>query len=141
VTVLHLSRFHPDTDRFAEFLACLWQGDVPETLELARWLYLTDEPRGMLILWEGDDAAREYIERAFGGFGTLQTEVVVDNTPGLAAAFARDLDGFGEVMRTQGASEAAIEQALDVRRRGMEAATQDDAAAAGRAWAEEQDKR
>jgi hypothetical protein len=136
--MLCLSRFYPDADRFAEFLACLWQGDVPETLELARWLYLAGEPRGMLILWEGDDAAREYVERAFGGFGTFTTEVVVDNTPGLAAAFARDLEGFAEVMRTQGASEEAVVQALDVRRRGMAAATQEDAAAAGRAWAAEQ---
>jgi hypothetical protein len=138
LAMFHLSRFIPDQARFAEFLACLWQGDVPETLVLSKWLYLTGEPRGMLILWEGDDDARAYVERAFGGFGTLETELVTDATPGLAAALARDLEGFGRVMEAQGASAEAVEHALDVRRRGMEAPTQAAAAAAGRAWSEEQ---
>ena len=35
----------------------------------SKWLYLPDEPRQMLLLWEGDDDACAYIERAFGGFG------------------------------------------------------------------------
>jgi hypothetical protein len=136
--MLYLSRFTPDTTRFGEFLACLWQGDVPDSLVLERWLYLQGQPVGMMILWEGDDAAAAYMDRAFGGFGTLETEPVVDNTPGLAAALARDLDAFGEVMRGQGADQAAIDNALDVRRRGKEAATQEDAAAAGRSWTAEQ---
>jgi len=136
--VLHLSRFVPDPTRFAEFLACLWQGEIPGSLVLGRWLYLTGEPRAMVVLWEGDDEARAYMERAFGGFGSFETEVVVDNTPGLAAAFARDLEGFGDVMRVQGATEDEIAAALDVRRRGREAGSPAEAAEAGRAWAEEQ---
>jgi hypothetical protein len=135
------STFTPDESRFPEFLACLWQGPVPETLELSKWLYLPHEPRQMLLLWDGDDDAYEYIERAFGGFGTIHTETVTDATPGLAAAFARDLHAFGRHMETTGSSPAAIHAALEVRRRGMEASTQDDAAAAGRAWAAEQETR
>jgi hypothetical protein len=135
-----VSRFTPDPDpsRFAEFLACLWQGDVPESLVLSKWLYLPGEPRAMLLLWEGDSVARDYVERAFGGFGTLDTEEVTDATPGLAAALDRDLEAFGRVMEAQGASADAIDAALDVRRRGLEAPTQEAAAAAGRAWNEEQ---
>jgi hypothetical protein len=132
------STFTPDQSRFAEFLACLWQGPVPETLELSKWLYLPHEPRQMLLLWDGDADAYEYIERAFGAFGTLHTETVTDATPGLAAALARDLRAFGRHMEETGSSPAAIHAGLDVRRRGLEAATQDAAAAAGRAWAAEQ---
>ena len=135
---MFLSRFMPDPTRFGEFLACLWQGDVPETLTLSRWLYLSGEPRGMVILWDGDEAAQAYVERAFGDFGELATEVVTDNTPGLAAAFDRDLDGFGEVMRSMGATQDAIDAALDLRRRGLEAPTREAALAAGRAWTAEQ---
>ncbi|HEY7107156.1 MAG TPA: hypothetical protein VH986_12185 [Acidimicrobiia bacterium] len=138
----HVSRFVPDAARMPEFLACLWQGDVPESLALERWLYLQDErggrPRGMLVMWAGDDVATAYMERAFGGFGEFTTEVVVDNTPGLAAALARDLDAFGTTMARQGAAPDAIASALDLRRRGMEAPSQQDAAAAGRAWQAEQ---
>ncbi len=50
--MLHVSRFTPDISRFGEFLACLWQGDVPPSFVLAKWLYLSGEPRGMLIVWE-----------------------------------------------------------------------------------------
>ena len=137
---MYATRFTPDQSRSAEFLACLWQGPVPESLELSKWLYLPGEPRQMLILWDGDDDARAYIERAFGGFGTLDTETVTDATPGLAAAFARDLDAFGRHLQTTGSSPDAIATALDVRRRGMEASSQEDAAAAGRAWAAEQER-
>ncbi|MFI5052762.1 MAG: hypothetical protein ACHQDE_00245 [Acidimicrobiia bacterium] len=136
--MFHVSRFTPDPSRFGEFLACLWQGEVPASLVLSKWLYLPGEPRAMLILWEGDAVARDYVERAFGGFGTLETDQVTDVTPGLAAALARDLDGFGRVMQAQGATPEAIDTALDVRRRGMNASTQADAAAAGRAWMAEQ---
>ncbi|MEX1008093.1 MAG: hypothetical protein WD271_09660 [Acidimicrobiia bacterium] len=136
--MFHVSRFTPDQAWFAEFLACLWQGDVPASLQLVKWLYLPGEPRAMLLLWEGDDDARAYVDRAFGNFGALDTEIVTDATPGLAAALARDLDAFGRHMEASSATSEAIAAALDVRRRGMDASSQDDAATAGRAWAAEQ---
>jgi hypothetical protein len=128
-----VTRFVPDRTRTAEFLACLWQGPVPASLRLDRWLYLPGEPQAMLLLWEGDDEAREYIDRAFGRFGDLDTEIVTDATPGLAAAFARDLDAFGAWMRGGGADEQTVAAALDVRRLGLESATQEAAADAARA--------
>jgi hypothetical protein len=118
--MLYLSRFVPDPTRTGEFLACLWQGPVPDDLTLHRWLYTTGSPPSMVLVWEGDDSASEYVQRAFGGFGGLTTEamidatVMTDATPGLAACLARDLDG---------------------RRRGLEAPSQEAAAVAGRAWA------
>jgi hypothetical protein len=139
---LHVSRFIPDSSRMAEWLACLWQGPVPDGLRLERWLYLQDQRggalRGMLVIWEGDDEATAYMERAFGGFGELTTEIVVDNTAGLAAAFARDLDEFGAVMARQGMTPEQIASATDLRRRGKDAGSQEDAAAAARAWQAEQ---
>jgi hypothetical protein len=139
--LLHVTRFTPDETRFPEFLACLWQGDVPASLDLVKWLYLPGEPRAMLLLWEGDDDAHAYVERVFGEFGALDTETVTDATPGLAAAFARDLDAFARHLQSRGSNPDEIAVALDVRRRGMDAPSQDDAAAAGRAWAIEQEQR
>lgn len=131
---MQLSRFQPDTDRTGEFLADLWQGPVPATLVLHQWLYVDTSPREILLLWEGDDEARAYVERAIGGFGTLTTQLVTDATEGLALCFRRDLDGFGRWLAERGATDAEIRRQLDVRRRGLEAETPEAAVAAGRAW-------
>jgi hypothetical protein len=63
---------------------------------------------------------------------------VTDSTGGLAACLARDLDGFGEWMRSRGGDEGEIVAQLDLRRRGLEAGSRDEALAAGRAWRAEQ---
>ena len=136
--VLHVSRFTPDQTRMAEFLACLWQGDVPADLKLVRWLYVGENPRGMVLLWEGDDAAAAYVETNFGAFGELHTEDATDSTPGLQACFDRDLEAFGAWLRSRGSSDDDIATQLDVRRRGLQAESQEAAAEAGRAWAAEQ---
>ena len=133
---MFVSQFVPDDSQMGPCVAGLWQGDVPATLKLHLWLY---RARGAFLVWEGDAEAREYVERAFGSFGELTTEPVTDSTEGLAACFARDLDGFGEWMRQRGGrSEAEIVDQLDLRRRGLAAATPDEAYEAGTAWAEEQ---
>ena len=67
-----------------------------------------------------------------GNFGDLETEIATDATPGLAAAFARDLDAFGAWMRSGGADEQTVAAALDVRQLGLESATQEAAADAAR---------
>lgn len=133
--MLYISRFEPDSRRFGEFLACLWQGDVPQDLVLHKWLYLDTTPRQMLLIWEGGEPGSAYVERAFGSFGKLGTErAAEDATEGLAAALARDLDRFGGWMTARGATEQEVRRALDVRRRGLEAETQEAAASAGREW-------
>jgi hypothetical protein len=131
---MKLTRFRPDTTKTAEFLAGLWQGDVPPDLVLHKWLYVDTDPRQMVLVWEGEAEAEQWIERSFGEFGNLTSESVTDSTGGLAACLARDLEGFGEWMRLRGSNEGEIAAQLDVRRRGLEAATRDDALAAGRAW-------
>lgn len=136
--MIKLCRFRPDTTRTAEFLAGLWQGDVPEDLVLQRWLYVDADPREMVLLWEGGEAAERWIRRSFGEFGTLTVESVTDATGGLAACLSRDLEGFGEWMRSRGSPEAEIVTQLDVRRRGLQASSRDEALDAGRAWSREQ---
>jgi hypothetical protein len=133
--VFHITKFTPDQTKTAEFLACLWQGSVPDELVLHKWIYLDGEPRSMLILWEGGAEAEAYVARAFGSFGSLDSQTATDATPGLATCFQRDLDGFASFLRDQLLSpEGDVAAQLDLRRRGLEASSQDEAAAAGRAW-------
>jgi hypothetical protein len=139
--VLYLYRFRPDSSRFAEFLANLWQGPVPEDLRLHRWLYVDSEPRQMVLIWEGGDEARRWVQRCFGTFGELTAETITDSTPGLAACLERDLDAFGQWLRDRGSSEVDIARQLDVRRRGLEASSPEAAVEAGQAWAREQEAR
>ena len=139
--MVQLSHFQPDPNLTGEFLATLWQGQVPASLTLHRWLYLDTSPRTILLLWEGDDEARAYVERVFGGFGALTTEVVTDATEGLALCFRRDLEGFGRYLAARGATDTEIERQLDVRRQGAHAPTPEQALSAGRAWTAEREER
>jgi len=136
--VMYASRFRPDPASTAEFLAGLWQGPAPSDLVLHRWLYFEGEPRQMLLIWEGGETARAWVEECFGRFGVLTTETVTDSTPGLAACLDRDLEGFGQWLRERSTPEEEIARQLDVRRRGLGAGSMDEARARGRAWAAEQ---
>jgi hypothetical protein len=133
--MLHHSHFQPDTARIGEWLACLWQGPAPADLVIRQWLYLPGEPRSMIMVWDGGAAAEAFVERAFGGFGQIETHRVTDATPGMALAVARDLDGFDAWMTERGASRAEIDRQIDLRRRGRDAPSQAAAAEAGAAWA------
>jgi hypothetical protein len=95
----------------------------------------------MVLIWEGGEEARQWVQRCFGSFGDLQAEIVTDSTPGLAACVARDLDGFGQWLRNRGSGEEDIARQLDVRRRGFLASSPEAAIEAGRAWAREQTAR
>lgn len=132
--MLRLSQFQPDIHRTGEFLAVLWQGQVPKSLTLDKWLYLESPPRTILLVWEGDDDPRAYVERVFGGFGVLTTQVVTDATEGLALCFDRVLDGFGRWLAERGTPEAEIERQLAVGGQGRDLPTPDLAISAGRAW-------
>jgi hypothetical protein len=133
-----MTRFEPDPSRSPEFLACLWQGELPAGFVLRGWLYLEDTPGAVLLIWEGDDSSLAYVNRTFGGFGRIATETVRDATPAMAAALARDLDGFGTFLAEHGSGPEEVARQVDLRRRGLNAASQEEAATAGRAWAEEQ---
>lgn len=133
--MLHVSTFRPDPTTMGPFLACIWQGDVPGDFSLLHWIYLDSELRSILLIWEGDDDAAAWVKSAFGSFGALETVDGTDATGGLQACLDRDLEGFGQWMRDRGSEEDAIEHGLDVRRRGLHATSQQEAYAAGEAWA------
>jgi hypothetical protein len=135
--MMYMSRFAPDPSRTGEFLAGLWQGEVPSDLVLHNWLYVEGEPREVLLHWEGGEPAMGWVDRAMGQFGTIKHEIVDDATGGLAGCLARDLDGFRDWLAARGMPAAEIESQLDVRRRGLNSATQADAMAAGQAWTAE----
>jgi hypothetical protein len=132
--MIRLSHFQPDLHRTGEFLATLWQGPVPKSLILHKWLYLDTSPRTILLLWEGDEEADAYVERVFGGFGVLTSQTVTDATEGLTLCFARDLDGFGRWLAERGTAETEIKRQLAVRRQGRDAPTPELAISAGKAW-------
>ncbi len=132
--MLHVSTFRPDPTAMGPFLACLWQGLVPSSFVLDRWIYLDGTPRAILLVWDGDADAEAWVESAFGRFGALETTGASDATGGLQACLDRDLEGFGEWMRVRGSDPAEIEHGLDVRRRGLLSPSQDAAHAAGVAW-------
>ncbi len=132
--MLHVSRFAPDPDRFAEFIACLWQGSLPEDLALERWIYLDTEPRQMMLIWEGGEDATRFVEERFGSFGLLTTEEATEATGGLTACFARDLEGFGQWLRGRGTPESTVEPQLALRAAGLRATSLEEAADAARSW-------
>jgi hypothetical protein len=137
VLVLHLTRFEPDPARSPEFLARLWQGRVPAAFALRSWLYPEDEPGVVLLLWEGDDSAGAYVERTFAAFGRTSTSRLRDATPAMAACMARDLEGFGAFL-AGGSNPDEVARQVELRRRGLNAASPEEAGEAGRAWAAEQ---
>ena len=136
--MIRMYRFRPDPSRSAEFLASLWQGPVPEDLSLRQWLYVDSDPREMVLLCDCDEPGQAWVERCFGSFGTLTADNVTDATPGLAACLDRRLEEFGDWLRARGSGEDEIARQLDVRQRGLQAGTPDEAVEAGRAWAREQ---
>lgn len=135
--MMFVSRFHVDEARQHEWLACLWQGAVPSSMVVRSWLYLPGEPRRVLLIWEGDVEAQRWVERAFGDFGELHTDEVADATPGMVLAVNRDLDGFANWLRSQDVVDmtpAEQGRQIDLRRRGRDASSQDEAMDAARRW-------
>lgn len=134
--MIYHTTFLIDPERVNEWLACLWQGPAPTDLKVREWLTLAGEPRTAILIWEGGGDARAFVERAYGGFGQVETREATSST-GMASAFARDLEGYERMMKERKADPAEIARQVDLRRRGMEAADQASASAAARAWVAE----
>lgn len=134
--MLYHTTFVIDPERVNEWLACLWQGPAPADLKVHDWMSLAGEPRMAILIWEGGDEALAFVERAYGGFGKVETRAATPST-GMASAIARDLDGYERMMKERNADPVEIARQVDLRRRGMEAPDQASAIAAARAWAVE----
>lgn len=134
--MLYHTTFLIDPDRVNEWLACLWQGPAPADLKVREWLSLAGEPRTAILIWEGGDEALAFVERAYGGFGQVETQAATPST-GMASAIARDIEGYERMMTERNVDAAEIARQVDLRRRGMEAPDQASACAAARAWVAE----
>jgi hypothetical protein len=132
--MIYVSTFVPDPEHQAEFFAALWHGQRPDTLVLHEWLSLPTDPARFMLIWEGDIDAMQWVERCFGGFGDLHTDLGTGLTDGLAACLARDLNGFEQSLLAKGLNQVDIDRAVDLRRRAMQADSQDAALEAARAW-------
>jgi hypothetical protein len=126
--------------RMGPWIASLWQGDAPDGLIVRRWLYLGERRECALLEWEtSSEAGRAWLEARMAPHGNFTTWPVADDaTVGMMAAMRRDLDQFAGFLGQRRASEAETDAALDLRRRGLRAASLDEAAAAGSAWDKEQ---
>ena len=108
----------------------IWNAKAPATLTLHGAYNLGDNRR--IFVWEGETARDlQYMDR-FNTVGRLETTPAFDRTEGWLCAFSQDLERFG----AQGTRAAA---ALDLRRRGIEAANIEAAKRAARAWQAEQE--
>ncbi|MGE0881478.1 MAG: hypothetical protein AB7L13_24635 [Acidimicrobiia bacterium] len=120
--MLFVSRFSIAAPRYAEWLACLWQGPAPRGITLRSYFHLGGEPKRMVVIWDAaDDAAAAEMTALFAEFGEFTSDAASDTTSGLAACLARDLDAFAAVLRSRGTDEAIVQRDIDLRRRGFEA--------------------
>src|ERR1700760_1547092 len=119
--------------RMGPWIASLWQGDAPDGLIVRRWLYMGERRECALLEWETpSEDGRAWLEARMAPHGKFTTWPVVDDaTAGMVAAFQRDLGQFADFLEQRQASKADTEAALDLRRRGKDAASLDEAAAAG----------
>jgi hypothetical protein len=134
--VLYVSIFTSDRERDPELWAVIWNAKAPPTLKLHGAYNLADDRR--IFVWEGETVADlQYMDR-FNHVGRLETTPAFDRTAGWRCAFAQDLDAFRDNLQARGIPPAAVERALDLRRRGVEARGIEAAKRAGRAWQAEQ---
>ena len=126
--------FRIDLSLASEWLACLWQGPAPADIKVREWITLKDvKPHTAILIWEGDDEARAFVDRVFGAFGELETREVTSSS-GMASAFARDVDGYERMMQARGVDAGEIRRQVDLRKRAMAAPDPDAALAAARDW-------
>ena len=134
--MLYISTFASDRERDQELWAVIWNGKAPPTLRLHGAYNLGDNRR--IFIWEGETVADLQFMDRFNHIGRLETSPAFDRTDGWQCAFGQDLDRFRATLQRRGAPEAAVERALDLRRRGVEAHGIEAAKRAARAWQAEQ---
>ena len=133
--MLYVSIFTSDRERDPELWAVIWNAKAPPTLKLHGAYNLADSRR--VFIWEGETVADlQYMDR-FNHIGRLETSPAFDRTTGWRCAFTQDLDAFRATLQQRGASPAAVERAIDLRRRGVEAPSVEAAKRAALAWKDE----
>jgi hypothetical protein len=142
VTMLYVSILTSERERDPELWAVIWNAKAPPTLKLHGAYNLGDNRR--VFIWEGESAADlQYMDR-FNHVGRLETMPAFDRTSGWRCAFDQDLEGFANLGRRPVEAESRGRDqrgnaAIDLRRRGIEAANLHAAKRAARAWQAEQE--
>ena len=137
--MLFVSILISDRARDPELWATIWQGDPPPSINLIGAYNLGNDKR--VFIWEGETVADTQFMDRFNEVGVLETSPAFDRTEGWRAAFAKDIDGFGERLRRGASTAAGVESAVDLRTRGMSAPNRHAARAAARQWTAEQESR
>lgn len=135
--MLFVSLFTSDRERDPELWAVIWNGQAPPTLKLHGAYNLADNRR--VFIWEGESAADLQFMDRFNHIGRLETTPAFDRTRGWQHAFTQNLAGFEAELRARATQpHAAIDRAIDLRRRGVQAKGIEAAKQAARAWQAEQ---
>ena len=135
--MLYVTILTSDRARDPELWATVWQGRAPATLKILHVYNLLTDTR--VFIWEGESIAdARYMDR-LNEVGETQTFLALDQTVGWQHAFAGDVEAMREWFAQRRLPPAAIETAIDLRRRGHEAPNTMAARRAAREWVEEQE--
>ncbi len=137
--MLYVTILTSDRARDPELWATVWQGKAPATLKILHVYNLLTDKR--VFVWEGESVAdARYMDR-LNEIGETQTFTALDQTTGWQHAFAGDVEAMRGWFAERHLPEAAIETAIDLRRRGHEAPNTLAARRAARQWVAEQEAR
>jgi len=135
--MLYVSILTSDRARDPELWATIWQGGSPPSIKVIGAYNLANDKR--VFIWEGESVADLQFMDRFNYVGVLETYPAFDRTEGWTQCFAKDLETFGDrMLERAGRSRERAERAIDLRRRGRNAATLEAARAAARQWQEEE---
>jgi len=135
--MLFVSILTSDRSRDPELWCTMWQGGAPPSINVIGAYNLASDKR--VFIWEGESVADlQYMDR-FNYIGVLETYPAFDRTEGWRDCFAKDLDIFAaRILERAGSNRERAERAVDLRRRGRNAATMEAAQAEALRWQEEQ---
>ena len=135
--MLYVSILTSDRARDPELWATIWQGGSPPSIKVIGAYNLANDKR--VFIWEGESVADLQFMDRFNYVGVLETYPAFDRTEGWTQCFAKDVDTFAaRMLERAGRNRERAERAIDLRRRGRNAATLEAARAAARQWQEEE---
>ncbi len=136
--MLYVSILTSDRSRDPELWCTIWQGGGPPSITIKGAYNLGNNKR--VFIWEGESVADLQFMDRFNQVGLLETYPAFDRTRGWRQAFAKDFETFKNetLQRASERNREQVEQAMELRRRGLTAPNAIAARAEARRWQEEQ---